>query len=86
MARRKNRSVTPVERTQAYRDIFGSPQGQIVLADLMQSFSYTRGTTQVVGDPYSSAWREGQRSVMVHIGRRLEDDPTETQEDDNADT
>lgn len=59
----------------AYQAIFDTPDGHIVLAHLQASYGYVNKTLFVPGDPQHTAYNEGQRSVLVGIGRMLEDDP-----------
>jgi hypothetical protein len=55
-----------VERmARVYLDVFSTPSGQIVLADLRKSFASRRSFVE--GDPYSTAFREGQRDVLLAI-------------------
>lgn len=54
----------------AYQRLFTSPDGQTVLADIAEHFGY-QNRTLMAPDPYRTAFNEGQRSVAVHIGRRL---------------
>lgn len=56
----------------AYQEAFASPAGIIVLGHLTHRFGYTRGTTLVSGDPQATAFNEGQRAVLVEIGRLLD--------------
>ena len=70
----ENRVVGKIEVAEAYRDVFSTPEGQIVLADLMRHFGYNTTTTFVAGDQYQSARNEGSRIVLVHIGRRIDTD------------
>lgn len=73
-------SVSKVDVCVAYKTVFGSVEGQIVLADLMRRFSFTRTSTFVPGDTYSTVHNEGCRTVLIHIGRMLDADPAEMQE------
>jgi hypothetical protein len=74
-----NRQVKPHEVAAAYKELFASPAGQIVMAHLVAKFGFINKTTFVPGDPMHSAVYEGQRSVMVYIGQQLafnpEDEP-----------
>ncbi|NQV79102.1 MAG: hypothetical protein HQ495_01040 [Alphaproteobacteria bacterium] len=47
-----------------YRDAFGGPAGERVLADLERLFG---GATYVVGDPTESHARSAQRGVVLRI-------------------
>ena len=73
--------VSAVDLQAAYRDVFTSQNGQIVLGDLLRRFAYTSRTT-IDADPYRTYAREGQRSVIIHIGRVMDGrigDPTQTE-------
>lgn len=74
-----NRQVQPHEVAAAYKEVFASPAGQVVMAHLVAKFGFINKTTFVPGDPMHSAIYEGQRSVMVYIGQQLsftpEDEP-----------
>lgn len=70
----------------AYQSALSTQEGQIVLADLMRRFGFTTWSTFVEGDPNKTSWQEGQRSVLVHIGRMLEADPAEAEEHEDAET
>lgn len=73
------KAVSPLDVCLAYKTAFGTQEGQIVLMDMVRRFGYTRDTT-LDRDPHIMASREGQRSVMVHIGRELDRDPMEFEE------
>jgi hypothetical protein len=47
----------------AYRDVFNSVSGKMVLDDLKKSFNDR--TTFVEGDPYASAYNEGKRALYL---------------------
>lgn len=49
-----------------YETTFGSPNGQRVIADLMTTFNWGR-SSHTPGDPYETAFREGERHVILHI-------------------
>lgn len=55
---------------QIYARTFGAGDGPLVLQDLSRQFWGDR-TTAVAGDPYTSAFYEGQRSVVLHIRKRM---------------
>lgn len=54
----------------SYRVTFNNDDGEIVLADLKARLNYDQ-TTFVPGDPYQSAFLEGQRSAALHIARMI---------------
>lgn len=58
----------------AYKRVFGSQDGRIVLADLMRHFGFTMQST-FSENHATMARNEGSRGVLIHIGRRLEADP-----------
>lgn len=57
----------------AYRRTFNTDDGQKVLDDLMKRFSFG-ATTFVSGDPYASAFNEGQRAAVLLITRMLSEE------------
>lgn len=67
--------VSEVDLHHAYRDVFTSQSGRIVLADLVRHFGFTKRSTIVPGDAQLSAANEGSRRVVVWIERRLTQDP-----------
>ena len=82
MSRRKTkdatpRGVTPAEVCVAYKQAFSTPEGMIVIADLMRKFGFSRTTTFVPGETEQTFIHEGQRTVLVHVGRMLDADPSE---------
>lgn len=58
---------------QAYRNLFESMAGDIVLQDL-KSICHHEQVTFVRGDPHMSAFYEGQRSVLLYILDRMRED------------
>lgn len=52
-----------------YLAAFGTPAGRKVLAHLRQLFG--ERLSYVAGDPHATAFREGQRSVILHINALL---------------
>ena len=53
---------------QAYRDVFGSPSGQLVLQHLAEQ-NFVLTPTFVSGDPMQTNLHEGQRRVVLSIMR-----------------
>ncbi len=53
-----------------YQQVFNSAVGQRVLWDMMKSFGFMEHS-HVPGDPYSTAFHEGQRNVVLSIHRTL---------------
>jgi hypothetical protein len=66
----KKRALKSSELISKYKRVFNSTDGQAVLYDLCKVSSMLKGTF-VAGDPYESAWREGQREVVLRIARML---------------
>lgn len=64
-----------------YKAVFGTEAGVSVLRDLMRHFGYTRTSTLVEGDPIASARNEGQRTVLIRIGKLIDADPTAVEDD-----
>ena len=56
----------------AYRRTFNTDDGAQVLSDLKKRFSFE--TTTFSGDPYQSAFNEGQRAAVPLIVRMLSDE------------
>lgn len=57
----------------AYKTVAASPEGAIMIGDLVRRFGYSRQTTFDT-DPIKMGWKEGGRTVMVHIGRMIDMD------------
>ena len=55
----------------AYRRTFNTEDGAQVLRDLKRRFSFE--TTTFSGDPYETAFNEGQRAALLLIIRMLSD-------------
>ncbi len=74
--------VSKADVAAAYKTAFSTPDGQIILADLMRRFSFTRRTTFVQGDEGGRimAANEGSRTVLVHIGIMLDARPEDLQD------
>jgi hypothetical protein len=63
------------EIREAYKMIFDSDEGKIVLSDLEKRCHFW-STTNVKGDSHESAYMEGQRSVLLFIKSMLQNDNT----------
>jgi hypothetical protein len=50
----------------AYRAVFGSPEGKLVLADLLRRGGILE-TSHVPGDACSTAFQEGRRAMALDI-------------------
>lgn len=59
----------------AYKKVFSTQEGAIVIADLMRHFGYTMNSTFDPAAPHTQPFKEGQRVVLIHIGRRIDADP-----------
>jgi hypothetical protein len=64
----KHKRSSREEIVALYRRVFGTPDGKAVLRDLQMSFD---GNTFDV-DPHVSAYKQGQRSVVILINNLLE--------------
>ena len=53
----------------SYRRVFNTDDGEVVLRDLKSRFGFE--TTTFSGDPYQSAFNEGQRAAVLLIVRML---------------
>tara|TARA_S200002703_G_scaffold94694_1_gene81753 strand:+ start:786 stop:1001 length:216 start_codon:yes stop_codon:yes gene_type:complete len=56
----------------SYRRTFNTDDGEQVIRDLKKRFSFE--TTTFSGDPYQSAFNEGQRAALLLIVRMLSDE------------
>lgn len=72
--------VSPVDVCQAYKEVFSTSAGQIVLADMLRRFGFTRSSTFVPGDSARTAFNEGGRTVLIHVGRMIDADPADFEE------
>ena len=54
-----------------YCGVFSSGSGAKVLRDLMLEFHFVAGT-HIPGDPYETAFREGERNVILYILSKME--------------
>lgn len=57
-----------------YQSTFGSIEGKKILYHLMQ-MNHVLGSCMVAGDPYQSAFKEGERNVILKILAILKQDP-----------
>lgn len=65
----KPREVSLMDIANAYKIVFATPEGQVVLADLVRKFAFNTQSTFVPNCPEQTNVNEGQRTVIVHIGR-----------------
>ena len=78
-----NEGMTQAQLVQAYQSVARSEEGQRVIADLMHHFGYTRRSMFNPGDDTASlAYKEGQRSVLVHVGKMIDVDPSQLEEEE----
>jgi len=66
----------------AYGNVFGSPEGQRVLDDFEASFG---GSCYTKGDPYDTAFREGQREVLMRVRYMISLNGLEVEEEEEED-
>jgi hypothetical protein len=62
-----------------YADTFGTDSGLRVLADLEKSFG---GSCYSKGDPYDTAYKEGQRDILVRIKELISYSGLEVEEEE----
>jgi len=72
MAKKKLNSKM-VANINMYKRVFGSEEGQLVLWDIMKITGFME-PNHVPGDPYTSTFHEGQRSVACTILNRMKYD------------
>ena len=60
---------------EAYKQVFNSDEGKLIISDLEKRCHY-HSTTNVKGDSHESAYMEGQRSVLLFIKSMLQEDNT----------
>ena len=53
-------------RKEDYETVFSSEAGQRVVSDLMVTFHWGR-SSHAPGDPHETAFREGERHVILHL-------------------
>jgi hypothetical protein len=63
--------MTPEETRQLYKEVFTTVQGQTVLEDMGLRFCEHSSTFSV--EPNETAYREGQRTVVLFIKSMLRD-------------
>jgi len=66
--------MTPQDLRAAYKTLLSSKDGEIVLKDLQARFHIMASTFSV--DPNETAYREGQRTVVLFLQHMLQDLPT----------
>ena len=69
---RNVREISVAQLRNNYRRTFDTQDAQMVLEHLKVCFGFYN-TTHVKGDPYDTAFFEGQRSVILHLMKMLEE-------------
>ena len=59
----------------AYKNVFSTEEGKLVLHDLMKTFHILQSTMDA--NPNEVAYKEGERSVVLRILRTINTDPNE---------
>ena len=79
--------MTDPETIRAAQRAFGSEDGHRVLQYMLGRFAYTQSST-LDGDPHKMAFNEGQRFVMVELGKLLAMDAEtlEAEQEDDDET
>ena len=67
--------IDPKDLRATYKSIFESEDGQIILEDLSRRFGVYR--TSFVPNSDETAFREGQRDVLLFLHSTLRDEPKE---------
>lgn len=68
-----SKNVNQASAIADYKELFESDVGRKVLFSLIKSYGVLN-STHVPGDPYSTAFNEGQRSVVLMIMRKAKTD------------
>lgn len=63
---------------QAYKRLFATDDGQVVLEDMMRTFHVFNSTMQ--DSPTETAFNEGGRAVVLRIMNHINSDPKKLQE------
>jgi hypothetical protein len=58
-------------KVDAYKRLFSTEDGKVVLADLKQTY-HMNGTTLTPGDSYGTHYHEGQRTVVLGIQNKID--------------
>ena len=79
-----NKQANPKELQDLYKRVFNSDDGKLVIGDLQKRF-WMMQPTYCVGDTHETAYREGQRSIVLALMGLLREDnreyPTETEKE-----
>lgn len=74
--------LTDADIRQAYRELFDTPQGQIVWRDLLWRFGFTHKSTLEAGRGEALfAFNEGSRFVTLHIHNMVNAPSPQAQEE-----
>ena len=65
-----------VAKAQWYKNVFNSPDGEMVLADLIK-FANAHDQSYTPGDPTQTAFNEGMRRVVTRIEKFVDMTPKE---------
>jgi len=65
--------MTPEETRDTYKTLFASNEGQLILKDMESRFGLWR--TSYVPDSNETAFREGQRDVVLFLHSMLREQP-----------
>ncbi len=76
--------LSRVDVSNAYKALFSTEDGQVVMAHLVSRFGFTRQSTFVPNAPEQSLIHEGQRTVLVEIGRQMDVDTTQLHDEEQA--
>lgn len=69
------RKKKQVDRVVAYRAVFGTEEGKIVLYDLIKQHNVLNSTFSK--DPHEHAFKEGERNTVLRILTLLKIDPVQ---------
>ena len=78
MADKKKAAERKVAIVKAYKNLFGSPEGQLVLNDLMQTHGMM--SSSFSGDSTQTVFKEGERNVVLRILTILKTNETQLRE------
>ncbi len=77
--------MSRIDVSNAYKIVFSTEEGQIVLAHLASRFGFTRVSTYDPQAPDNQIYiREGQRTVLIEIGRQMDADANQLNDDEQA--
>lgn len=68
-------------RKSYYKTVLTTPDGEKVINDLIRRYGHFNSTTFVQGDSHSTAFNEGQRSVIIGILSHLHKRPNQAIQD-----